>query len=622
MQQNLQKSSGFGEFFKWNWKDMTNEKIIQIRAIIMFCCLLLGYAIFQLSWNSVNQANSTGNGPVATLYPVSVADPTISRVSNWAVTLTRGCTAVLLGLLVNRIGHKNGVIVGFSMMICSLPFVFTPQMKDAMIWQMAPTEVVTKDNLSEWLKTTDGVAAELTASKISYGLFIVFRLFLAVGGTSILIYTAPIVAKFFAAPKARNACTKLGTVPAQFAGIIASLLFVNAATARGIAGQWQVIGGALIGVVALLLIVYLFVGMHFRINDKPKEAQQQLMDTTPIKATSIFKDYRLWILLFGSAFTLYAGIEPASGVLNNLWTRTDSNIGYVWDLQTGIKDATNSLSTWQFVWQILYSVGLYTGLITVARWTNTKYSISRYYSICTAIGVVFFGLSYAMGAISLTASWSIALCLIFCIIGASLIFGVQGLAGIIPYRWKWNVHQITQYTSFSWTYMYLMYSVLDIITAYVGTAGVTANLATYGDLVATDPSLINNADLIYYIAADGTKVTGLDAFMKIQNTMLGGLIDYTPGASLTPVVYNGVTYTLDSSLANIGNQYIPQICVIAILPMLCPAAMIWLKRLPEETPFTFKHFKENHMHFNGTKKLINKIFKTNLEIKEVDTSTI
>lgn len=191
------------------------------------------------------------------LYPTSVSNPLVARVSNWSITLTRGCTAVLLGILINKVGHKNGVIFGLGMMILSFPYVLTPFMKNSML---------------------ENGLDELTASQISYGIFIVFRMLLAVGGTSILVYITPIIAKFFYYPKYRNTCTKITTAPAQLAGIIASLIFIDKATKIKISGDWQLIGGILIGITLLLLIVYLFIGMHFRLSDNSNKDTKEFLD--------------------------------------------------------------------------------------------------------------------------------------------------------------------------------------------------------------------------------------------------------------------------------------------------------------------------------------------------------
>lgn len=599
----------YSNWFAWNLKHIKDENIIKIRALIMFTCLLLGYAIFQLAWNSVNQANSTGHGPVNSLYPTSAADPTISRISNWSVTITRGATAVLIGLLINKIGHKNGVIFGFSLMILSLPFAFTMEMKESML--------------------NSGISEEV-ASKTSYGIFIVFRLFLAVGGTCVLICTAPIIARFFATPKQRNVCAKVTTAPAQLAGIVASLLFVNAATKNGIAGQWNIIGIALIGVVAVLLGVYLVFGIAFKVSQPQSGQQKELADQ--VKASSIYKDKRMWLVVIASSFSLYAGIEPASGVLNNFWNRTPANVSLFWDASTGMALAGGNAGTIQFIWQILYSLGLYTGLLTVARWTNTKYSLSKYYGFITALGLSFFALSYGMGAISLVSGWAIALNLIFCIIGASMVLGVQSLISINAYRWKYNVSQITQFTSFSWTHMYIAYTILDIMTSYVGTAGIISNPSTYGDLLSINPNLLYNQDIFYVIVGNGSssgaaaeKIYGYEAFLYLRNNLLGFEYTLTNGvltSTAKATVVNGTSISNTLAYSNLSNQYVGQIITIAVVPLCAPIISLFLKNNEGEINFSFKHFKENHMHFNPTKKFCNKVFKTHFKIKEITEQTI
>lgn len=596
-------SNHSNSWFSWSWNENLSNKVVMTRALLMFACMLLAYAVFQFSWQVTNQANSTGNGPVAALYPTSVSNPLIARISNWSITLTRGCTAVLLGLLINKIGHKNGVIFGLGMMIFSFPYLLTPFIREQMI----------NSNIDV-----------TTASQVSYGLFIVFRMFLAIGGTSILVYITPIIAKFFYYPKYRNACTKITTAPAQLAGIIASLILIDKTTKVKISGDWQLIGGILVGITLLILIVYLIIGMHFKISDSSNKNTQEFMDQKQQnKLSSLLKQPKVWILLIISAFSLYAGIEPASGVLSNFWNRAVNNMQYVWD-ESGLYINENSISTWQFAWQILYSLGLYVGLVTVAKWLNTKYSVAKYSSLMIFLGLAFWGASFGLGAYSLSNPITIVFTLIFGLLGSTLIFGSQVISSVIVYRWGWSLQQITNYTSFSITFMYLAYSGLDIITSFVGTAGVTSNIATYNDLLAIDPNLINNLEIFKIISKDGTTiVTGIDALKVLGNNLLGSTGNNDWNWSLSNVNYLDLkNYTLDISRNNLSKQYVPQIIVISILPIVSSILYLFIKRIDTETPFSFKHFYHNYMHFNKTKRMFNKVFKTKFEIKDVDNEII
>lgn len=280
-------------------------KIAFYRALITWMILLLVYACFQFLWQVVNQANNY-QGPVYTLYPSSASNPTISRVSNWSVTITRGIVGIAIGLLITKIGHKKAVIFAFSMIFLSIPFIFTPYMKDSMI---------NNSNMDE-----------NATSQFSYALFIIFRLFLAVGGTAITILQAPIIAKFFLSAKKRNTAIKIGNVPAQAAGIIASLIFIKQVVGNPgiVAKNWQLVSGIIMILIVVLFIIYLIIGMHFKLGAANKVEKTHLSEADSKQNSMLWllKQPKIMIFILAGMFSLYAGIEPGSGVLSNFWQTT------------------------------------------------------------------------------------------------------------------------------------------------------------------------------------------------------------------------------------------------------------------------------------------------------------
>lgn len=592
----------------------------------MFAIILIGYFIFQFLWNSANQANSTGNGPTSNLFPLSGSDPSISRITNWAVTLTRAVFAVLLGFLILKIGHKAAVLIFLGLIIISFPYLLTPNMHEALS-QSNPNN-------------------EYANQQISYAIFLIFRIFLTIGGTGILISSASVISKFFTVARQRNFAIKLSTVPAQVATIVASLLFIDAASKIKIAGQWTIIGGVLIAIAFVLFLIYLLIGVNFNLQNKTKGKAtptdfHQVNPDTGLK--SILSQKRTWFLLIGGIFMLYTGIEPASGILNNLWLRTPNNVSLSWDPTTGVYSADATAATYQFAWQMLYSIGVFTGLATIARWTKTKFSSARYVSLTSFIGICFFALSYLMGALSLSNPGFIAGTLIFCLIGGTFVFGGQAVSGVIIYRWGWNPSQINLYTSFNWTTLYLGYTILDVITSYVGTAGIVANPATYNDLLTISANSINvnfegqylfpgiaNGVITFVKPADFTGSQWLQAQIVWLNShgnyLLGSdfstIPEFDASGYKTLVENPDITKQLvnlrinakfdnpSNSVANLSNQYIAQISLISVLPVFQCFFYLIIKNALTEEKFSWRVFKDRHMQFNRTKIFLNKFLKT------------
>lgn len=609
------------QWLQWTYGPEVSERVAFARAMISIILLWLVYAAFQYSWQLVNQANSFG-GPVYTLWPASQSDPTINRVSNWSITILRGFVAVAISLLVTKIGHKNACIFAMAMILSSFPFILTPLMKDRMI-----------------ANGTD----ENVASEASYSLFIIFRLFLSVGGTAIMILQAPLIAKFFLRPKTRNAVAKCVNIPANATGVLCSMLFFNGvvastATMTGpqlVASQWQLISGVFLIIVLVMFAAYMLVGMEFGVKGAGQKVEA-LSDADAHKNSFkwMFKQPHILMMLLAATFALYAGIEPGSGLLANFWKSQPGNYAHTWSLATGMPTGDPSTANTMFAWQIIYCLALFTGLLAMGKWSNTRYSQAKFSGIVIIVGAAFWGVSYGLGALNLQDAGIMAGVLIMGLIGSSCIFGTQSLTWAIPYRWGMTPKQITNYTSLSWTAMYIGYSILDIITAYAGTAGINANPGIVADVISADPAryqtLFDAGNLATLSAQTGTPVAELMAtyYSSVRNVLLGtdwntasaalgDKAQYFSAAGMTGILSpTGGADSIQSSLDSLSRQYVPQICVLSVIPVIPGVIYVCMRRTPDEIPFSFAHFRENHMHFSATKRLMRKWFKREPAAKE------
>ena len=610
----FKSSTKTNQWIKWNWSEDMDPKIVMTRAVITWVMLLLLYTCFQFSWQIVNQANNS-QGPVYQLWPSSASDPMVSRISNWSVTITRGIVAIGLGLLVTKIGHKNAVIFAVSMVLLSFPALLTPFIKSSL---------------------TDNNVSEVTSSKISYVLFIIFRIFLAIGGTAINILQAPLIAKFFVTTKQRNMTVKINNVPAQVAGILASVIFIKgvanelAGSVENMSKNWQLISGVVLGIVLVILIAYLFIGMHFKLktNDSVKKTELSQADKKQGSLFTILKQPKVIFFTLGLIFLMYAGIEPGSGVLSNFLKTTQNNIHITWNPLTGVPTGSATASDAMLIWQILYTISIFIALFTVMKWSNTKYSISRYCGILTCVGCAFWGLSFGLGAINLGNNTAKTFFYLTGIIGSTFIFGAQSMMYIVPYKWGLSNAQLTSYVGFLWTAMYVGYSLLDIMTSFAGSISVSNNLGTIADYIANHTSYYDSATNGIFNAASGIlkdpKVMS-DNYGKIKDFLLGTNVDLL---NLSQYKYNGLevfntnviqnilnTNTLQQSVSNLSNQYTSVAILLPIVPFIGGIFLFFVKKEEFELVFSFKHFRENHLHFSKTKNLINKVLKTNLEIK-------
>lgn len=289
-----------------------------------------------------------------------------------------------------------------------------------------------------------------------------------------------------------------------------------------------------------------------------------------------------------------------------------------------------SVQTIMLIWQMLYSASLFLGIATIGKWSNTKYSVARFSGAMICLGTLLWAFSFGLGAVGLESTVVAIFVIIFGVLGSACIFGTQAVSGVIPYRWGFNPKQITNYTGLSWTSLYIGYSILDIITAYVGTAGVSSNQAIVSDFVqnntwvyntdgsglfSTAASALSQQELSSYYSAINKIMLGTD-ISKIKEVVTYAGLDqkYYNWDFITNNIVNG--HTVSESFNTISRQYIPQICVISISPIISGIIYLFIKRADHEIPFTLKHFKENHMDFHNLKRFSNKVFKTSFVVKE------
>ncbi|MCK5782270.1 MAG: hypothetical protein KAH10_06745, partial [Flavobacteriales bacterium] len=79
------------------------------------------------------------------------------------ITAMRGLGAVGAGFVIAKVGHKYAVIIALSLLSLALPSVFFARIHNI----------------------------------TGYSLFIIGRMFMAIGGTVLIVYTQPIISRFF-----------------------------------------------------------------------------------------------------------------------------------------------------------------------------------------------------------------------------------------------------------------------------------------------------------------------------------------------------------------------------------------------------------------------------------------
>lgn len=468
------------------------------RTALTLGLLWAAYACFQFAWQLVSQANNY-EGAVYWLWPSAAADPSIARIPSWNMTLVRGLCALPFLLLARRIGHKGACIVALGLMVASFPFLLTPEIRYAML----------------------GVG-EQAASRTAFALFLVFRLPLAAGATGIVVLQGPLIARCLTGPRAKALTSGGVDAPACTASLLCSLVFIDGVVraASGTGGSllgrdWREASAALIGIVALAFLAYLFVGMRFSVMRAPAR-QTHLGDADAGGCRRMLKDPRVVGLLVAGTLMLYAAIEPGSGIMGNYWRTIQGNASVLWDADVGAPTGSTAVNSAMLGWQILYFSGFILGPLAACRLLRAKAPLQRSAGALACAGAALWALSYGLVALGVSDPGATAGTLVAGFLGSLAVLGANGLVRSIPRRWGFSPRRSEDFAALSWTFTFTGYSALDALTLMAGTLGMAASPATVANAVDLDPALYAHLFAQGVPAADAPLY-----FAEIRNVLLG-----------------------------------------------------------------------------------------------------
>ncbi|WP_027119414.1 hypothetical protein [[Mycoplasma] testudinis] len=436
-------------------------------GVIMYTLLFIGYFVFVMSWSgtlfvqsshttfdprnigitiTANQAiqpaepvGTFNNGLIYQIFPNGVS-LTISRATNWSLTIGRGIGAIFFGWLITRLNHKYSVLIALGLMVAAFPYLLAPY-------------AIQRD-----------ANGTITNSSGVYAMFIVFRILMALGGTTLISYTNGVIATYCKA-KAKT-FSSLNVFPANLASIIGSIFLTSSTITAAIGLNWQVFGGVLEIIMGILFVSYSLVGKKIDLTAKKIQlehdmSQKNLRPKSTNPMLEVLRKKEVYFFLIGAMFLSYITVEPGTNILANFWVYSPNN---------SLTDKNLSWILGGF--NIAFLAGVFIGLFTVGRWLRTKYSYNHYTSIMFFFGTLFIAAGVAVGYDGLD-SVHVAFVMILTFIGSAMLFGINGIFYAMPYRWGYTPSQITALIALLFGFSYGGYTILDIITSAVMDAGIS-----------------------------------------------------------------------------------------------------------------------------------------------------
>lgn len=361
-------------------KQVKSGEIGNKRLVLMWFLILLGYFLFVVQWYSIGNFAGGYNKNIG-----AIANPALNAMPNWTITLMRGVGSILAGWLMVKIGHKWAVTTVLSLMVASFPFIIFASVK----------------GIGE--PVSDGVGGYYYAA--NFGMFLFFRLFLAVGGTTLITYTNPVIAKMSAADR-----PKFLTIN-QF-GFNGGAFFANIFFCFGISkvinsgDAWIYILSAFVVLVAALLVAFVLLSKEVVPAQKKQSNVNTITDANEITFGRVIKQSYTWKMICIFIPWLVAVVFINSSTMRNVIEQSPANFQALaqWNYETGkwvtsMSASTLSTSTsvavgsgYEWVWPTficLFVGGFFVGLFVISPFNKTIYKRKPFIHSMFAIGYVF-----------------------------------------------------------------------------------------------------------------------------------------------------------------------------------------------------------------------------------------
>ncbi len=412
------------------------EKPMTIKhGMVLWFLLVFAYFLFVVNWTMASQLNGVpgSHGILGYFFPAGKKAPSAitNQAVNWVITIGRGIGSILIGWLIVKVTHKYAVIISLALMLLSLPGIYIPD----------------------------------------YWGFTVFRTFLGIGGTTLIVLIQPVISAYFP-PRVKSSISQFSPWFYPLGLIVVLAPFVGQADIlKQASNQWQYIFLGINLATLIPLIGFIIFGSRFDIYPSYLEKQRELDKQHGEKKPSLLtflkqKDTWYWTILYTS--WLIAVVIPY----------TSRN----WIFETfGVdKDAAKALATSYTpiisIFFILFHAGMFIGSFTVGLWSRFRLKRKWFISAILALGVTFYILSLivfrymvypANGLLPSTGNntW------LFYILGflmGWMLWGIQGVMLNLPHEYKdSNPRQVGYKFGLIWGLGYFGFTILLIIMSLV-----------------------------------------------------------------------------------------------------------------------------------------------------------
>ena len=357
------------------------KELPQSKLVLMWGMILIGYFLFVVQWYSIGNFAGGYNTNIGAV----TGNPALSSMPNWTITLMRGIGSILAGYLLAKVGHRYAVITVLSLMVLSFPFLIVVGIK--------------------WDYPSGGY------NEIAFGLFLFFRLFLAIGGTTLITYTNSVIAKM--PVQKRPTFMTINQFGFNGGAFFANFFFCFGLSSviNGSQAVWLTILTLLLAFIAIILVIYIIFGMEVL---PPQKKQNQKFQNDEVTFGKVFKQGYTWKMSTIFIVWLIAVVFINSATMRNVIEQSPANLEALmrWNLKEnqiaptiaastlGTKDSVVVGSGYNWVWPTficMFVAGFFVGLLFISPMNKTIYKRKLFIHTMFILGFVFAAISLSIG---------------------------------------------------------------------------------------------------------------------------------------------------------------------------------------------------------------------------------
>ncbi|QMT98477.1 MFS transporter [Mycoplasma tullyi] len=437
------------------------SKVTDKELFITWMIILFGYFLFVVNWFLIDQVagnftfNPDGNdiraGWSQSFFfknPGSIA----TAATNWTITFFRGVGSFVAGWFIGRLGHRKTVLTMLALMGFSFPFIIVafPFNGNALVLSQSNLFYEAKGDL-----ISGGSLTKLTA--LGYSLFIIFRTLLAVGGTALISYTQPVIAKLSTIQK-KSALSVVNPFGFNIGAAFSLGLFAYSRTLRMQAQEsWYIVCATFIVIIFATFTLYFIFGKETVL---PKDKHTKMEPEVTILSTLKDKKILKLCLMYGAWLVAVVWILTgtyANGVIGA------SPFNFIKKGETGGLAWVGNTSRVAFV------LGLVGGLFLISPFNKTRYDRSTFLMTQYSLGILFVIVSFVFGFLGANKNEGLAAGqIIASFLAGVFLWGLQGTFLLIPHEFKGaSPSKVGTQFGVLWGVGYMIYTLSDILLSVV-----------------------------------------------------------------------------------------------------------------------------------------------------------